>query len=109
MLAAGVEEIQARASAVAEQLKPGNLTASVIDGVSAVGGGSAPGTTLPTRLLQLRHATLTAIELETRLRSLDPPIIARIDKDCVVLDLRTVLPGQDELLADRLAGVGDDG
>jgi seryl-tRNA(Sec) selenium transferase len=39
------------------------------------------------------------MQLEARLRALDPPVIARIEDDHVVLDLRTVLPGQDDLLA----------
>ena len=62
----------------------------------------APGATLPTRLLQLRHPTLGANELEARLRGLDPAVISRIEHDHVVLDLRTVLPGEDEILAKLL-------
>jgi L-seryl-tRNA(Ser) seleniumtransferase len=102
MMTSAVEEIQARAAAVAEKLVTGSLTASLIDGVSAIGGGSAPGATLPTRLLQLRHNALTAMQLEARLRALDPPVIARIEDDHVVLDLRTVLPTQDVVLTTLL-------
>ncbi len=47
----------------------------------------------PTRLLAVSHHTLSAMELEARLRAWDPPIVARIEHDRLVLDLRTVLPG----------------
>ena len=98
MIAASVGEIQARAAALAATLVNGSLQASVIDGVSTIGGGSAPGAALPTRLLRLHHGTLGANQLESRLRHLDPPVIARIEHDRVVLDLRTVPPAQDEML-----------
>jgi L-seryl-tRNA(Ser) seleniumtransferase len=51
---------------------------------------------LPTRLLALTCDGLTADELSTRLRASDPPIIARVEDGSVLLDLRTVFPGQDE-------------
>jgi len=66
----------------------------VIPGSSAVGGGSLPGATLPTALL-----ALPAGGAESRLaqmRRCDPPVVARIEEDRVVLDPRTVLEGEDE-------------
>jgi L-seryl-tRNA(Ser) seleniumtransferase len=50
----------------------------------------------------VEHSQLSADGLEERLRRLDPPVIARIDHDRVVLDLRTVLEHQDETLAAAL-------
>ena len=71
--------------------------------MSTVGGGSAPGSELPTRLVQLdRHGT-AAQEIEQLLRGLDPPVIARIEDDHVVLDLRTVLPEQDGQIGDLIS------
>jgi L-seryl-tRNA(Ser) seleniumtransferase len=120
MIAASAEEIGARAEALAERLNAGDreqgteneeqgaggrgnrIVASVVDGVSTIGGGSAPGATLPARLVQLAHPTLSATVLEKHLRSLDPPVIARIENDRVVLDLRTVLPEQDDILIEAL-------
>lgn len=102
MITATPEEIGRRAEQLAQALASDTLIASVIDGVSTIGGGSAPGATLATRLLQLRHTTLSANALEARLRQLDPPVIARIENNAVVLDLRTVLPAQDDLLSDGL-------
>jgi len=76
-----------------------------VDGVSAVGGGSAPGVELPTCLVAIEKFGLTPDALEERLRRLTPPIIARIERDRLVLDLRTVLPDQDRQLAPLLDGV----
>jgi L-seryl-tRNA(Ser) seleniumtransferase len=67
-----------------------------VSGGSAVGGGSAPGTELDTVLLAVEHPQWSADTLEGRLRQLDPPVIARIENDRVVLDLRTVFDDQDE-------------
>ena len=76
--------------------------AEVIDGDSVIGGGAAPGATLPTRLLAISIDGLSADELAARLRHSDPPVIARVEEDRVVLDLRTVFPEQDEQLVSAL-------
>ncbi|MHC1784622.1 MAG: L-seryl-tRNA(Sec) selenium transferase [Anaerolineaceae bacterium] len=69
-------------------------TGVVIFGQTTVGGGSLPEESLPTRLLALSvpHPDL----LLKRLRQANPPVIARIENEMVVLDLRTVFPEQDE-------------
>ena len=64
----------------------------VIAGESTVGGGSLPGATLPTWLLALNVPD--ADGFAARLRAADPPVIARIADGRVLLDPRTVLPGQ---------------
>ncbi|HTP26862.1 MAG TPA: L-seryl-tRNA(Sec) selenium transferase, partial [Anaeromyxobacteraceae bacterium] len=70
--------------------------ASVHESISAVGGGSLPEAMLPTQVLALRPADPD--ELSARLRLGDPPVIARIEKGEVLLDPRTVDPGEDEAL-----------
>ena len=103
MLAATREEIDVRAAALADRIADQPLfAATVVDGVSTVGGGGAAGSALPTRLLQLAPHGSSAAKLETRLRALRPAIIARIEDDHVVLDLRTVLPEQDDQLTSAL-------
>jgi L-seryl-tRNA(Ser) seleniumtransferase len=92
------EAIGLRADALAAALNQSGWTTRVIDGMSAVGGGSAPGAELPTRLVELQRDGLSADQIERHLRRLDPPVIARIQNDRVVLDLRTVLPQEDERL-----------
>jgi L-seryl-tRNA(Ser) seleniumtransferase len=105
MLSMTAEEVEQRARVVAERLASTGWRVSLMSGASAVGGGSAPGVTLPTTLLVLEREGVTAVTLEERLRTLDPPIIARIDDNRVLLDLRTVLEDQDALLADTLASL----
>ena len=98
MITTSVEEIGRRADTLAAALTAAGFRANVIDGESAIGGGSAPGTALATRLVQLEHPSLSPSELEKRLRELEPPIVVRILSDRVVLDLRTVFPQQDQML-----------
>jgi len=90
MLAESKTDIHERARSLVEALKNASLSAEVTDGNSAVGGGAAPLTQPATALIELRHAVRSASELAKRLRESDPPIIARIADDNVVIDLRTV-------------------
>ena len=105
MLSLTAAAVGQRADALARSLREAGIEATVIDGESTIGGGSAPGSTLPTRLLQVHHSALTPAAVEARLRALDPPVIARIQNDRVVLDLRTVFPDQDAVLASLLAAL----
>ena len=102
MLHASADEIETRAQALAEKLAAGGWRISMISGSSAVGGGSAPGLELATVLLSIERDGQSAAATEEWLRTLDPPVIARIEHDRVVLDLRTVLPEQDQMLLDLL-------
>ena len=100
MLHAPLAEVDARARALAAALSSRGWTATVVPGQSAIGGGSAPGVTVPTALVRLVRDAWSADRLETWLRSLDPPVIARIEDDAVVLDMRTVAPSDDGYLAE---------
>jgi L-seryl-tRNA(Ser) seleniumtransferase len=92
-------EIAARAAPVAAKLNElEGIGASLADGVSYAGGGSLPMSEIPTKLIRLEVAGLTAEALATRLRAASPPMIGRIFKDAVTLDLRTVLPDQTQSL-----------
>ncbi|HJU42409.1 MAG TPA: L-seryl-tRNA(Sec) selenium transferase [Vicinamibacterales bacterium] len=106
MLHAGADELEARVQALAAPLAKAGWRVAMISGASAVGGGSAPGVELPTVLLSIQREGQSAAATEQWLRSLDPPVVARIEHDRVVLDLRTVLPDQDAMLA-RLLEVRD--
>jgi L-seryl-tRNA(Ser) seleniumtransferase len=103
MLHASADDIETRAQAVAERLAAQGWQVSMISGASAVGGGSAPGLELPTVLLSIARAGQSANDIEPWLRTLDPPVVARIAHDRVVLDLRTVLPAQDDTLVSLLS------
>lgn len=103
MLAASKDEIRRRAEAFApcliEQCES-KISAQLLDGESVAGGGAAPGQTLPTTLIAITHRDVSAGELLTRLRASDPPVIARIEDDRLVLDLRTVDPSDEQALID---------
>jgi L-seryl-tRNA(Ser) seleniumtransferase len=92
MLTAGAEDLRARATECAALVPRG--AADVVAGESEVGGGSFPGTSLPTWLVRLHPGRLTPDGLAERLRSGTPPVIARIGDGAVVLDVRTILPHQ---------------
>ena len=98
-------EIEARACALAEQLSHSGLVMEVIKGESLLGGGAAPSSTLPTRLLAVACPGLRAGDLAARLRQASTPVAVRVEDDRVLLDLRTVFPAQDSTLAQALAEI----
>jgi L-seryl-tRNA(Ser) seleniumtransferase len=103
MMRASKLEIGTRADAVAATIRSPRLSVELRDGSSLIGGGAAPSGVLPTRLLALRCAGLTADEFSARLRTAAPPVIARVEQDRVLLDLRTVFPEQDAALTQGIA------
>ncbi len=99
MIAMTRDEIAARASRLAARLRASGYDADLRDGMSTIGGGSAPGSQLPTVLVAIALKGSSADDLDARLRSSTPPVVARIEDRRVVLDLRTVLPQDEERLA----------
>jgi L-seryl-tRNA(Ser) seleniumtransferase len=77
-----------------------SLNPEIVTGETAIGGGSTPDQVLPTFVIRLRiqHAT----HLERKLRLGEPPVIARIEKECLVLDMRTVGPEEEDSLAQAI-------
>ena len=102
MISTPVGEIERRAKMWAQTL--GEL-AQVVDGESMVGGGSLPGSTLPTRLVaisgQVKGRNI-AQALSQRLRYQEPPVVGRISENLLLLDPRTVLPEEDEAVLQSL-------
>jgi len=99
MLMMSADAIRPRADALATIInQAAGWKADVVEGMSAVGGGSAPGVELPTWLVSIEKDGLSAAALEERLRGAAVPIVARIEQDRVVIDLRTVDPADDALL-----------
>ena len=93
MIAQSADEIRARA----ERLIAGLRNATLIPGQSLAGGGSTPQQPLDTWLIALELSSAAAAE--AKLRTLDPPVIARIEDDRLLFDLRTVFPEEEERLA----------
>jgi L-seryl-tRNA(Ser) seleniumtransferase len=95
MLGADVQELSERAESMASALSEAGVSAEVVDGMGAVGGGTYPGVTLDSAVVALPTTGAGASEVAARLRAGSPPVVARIVSDRVVLDPRTVLPGQE--------------
>lgn len=102
-------EIERRArafsAAVAGRVPAGEAEIDVVAGQSVVGGGSTPAQYLPTMLVRLSSLRYSAAEIEARLRQSPAgpaPVIARIEEDRLVLDLRTVDPGEESPLMEAL-------
>lgn len=99
MIALTPEQLRRRARAFVARLRRTcgeTFHVRLKEGVSVTGGGSAPEVGLRTTLVALRHQHLPTAELEARLRAANPPIIARIEEDELLLDLRTVSPEEEK-------------
>ena len=108
MIRASVDEIAQRASrlvaSVQSKVRSGTAGFELVDGYSLVGGGSTPAQPLPTKIIRIAHSRYSTGELESRLRNgpAGIPVIARIENDGLLLDLRTVFPGQEAILAESI-------
>ncbi len=102
MIFAGAGELRERADRVCEALA---LKAAVISSESPIGGGSTPDQVLPTWVVAIEVSNPNAFE--KRLRLAEPPVIARIELDRIVLDMRTVAEFEIDALiaATNAAGV----
>jgi L-seryl-tRNA(Ser) seleniumtransferase len=99
-------EVEQRARAVRDALaNAARLRVEIIAGESLVGGGSAPSSTLPTFLLAITCDGSSAEDLATRLRSNNPPVVARVEEGRVLLDLRTVFEHEDNMVIEALKNV----
>jgi L-seryl-tRNA(Ser) seleniumtransferase len=104
MLAATPGDIRRRAEALAADLRRTHpeLELVVVDGASAVGGGAAPEVEVPTALLAVIHPSLGPERLAGALRAGRPAVLARVADGRLLLDLRTVLPGEEAALLEAL-------
>ena len=99
MLARTQSELKAAAAKLAAAIGAG---AAVEDGASEMGGGALPGVELPTSLVAIRSETVSAAEIAKRLRCREVPVIARIQEERVVLDVRTLLPGEEKTVIEAV-------
>jgi L-seryl-tRNA(Ser) seleniumtransferase len=108
MLAATPAELESRGSRLAAALRqslPGSATITVENGESQVGSGAVPVETLPSKVLAVRAPHISPEDLARRLRLGTPPVFARIHKDAVLFDLRTIQPGEEVLVERALKDV----
>ena len=96
MVSLDVPTINRRARKWRRILAQAGISAEVVDAESAVGGGSLPGQTLPTRALRI--ATPHAAKIAAKLRDAAVPVITRLEEGAIWFDPRTVLPEQESIL-----------
>ncbi|MGH2699802.1 MAG: L-seryl-tRNA(Sec) selenium transferase, partial [Actinomycetota bacterium] len=99
---ASIDELRARAERIAGQLATDTLKAEALPTSSVAGGGSLPGEELGSWAVALTHAEISVDEMQKRLRSGSPPVIGRIEDEQLLLDLRSVLPSDLEMLTERV-------
>jgi L-seryl-tRNA(Ser) seleniumtransferase len=105
MALASSDIIRSRARAIAGALPATGAMVSVIEGYSTTGGGSAPGSRIPTWLIEVSSPSSGADKLADDLIAYDPPIVVRIEDARVLIDLRSVDPKTDTALGEALARV----
>jgi L-seryl-tRNA(Ser) seleniumtransferase len=98
MISFSGDELRARAESFAARLAC--VSAQVLEGSSLIGGGATPERPLKSWLIAVESAvgSVDVLEAERRLRFNDPPVVARIERDRLLVDLRTVFPGEEEEL-----------
>jgi L-seryl-tRNA(Ser) seleniumtransferase len=107
MLCESADAVRPRAESLAKAIGAlPHLRAEVLEGRSQPGSGSAPTVFLPTFVVRVRHASLSAGALALALRRSTPPIFTRVQDDAVLLDPRTLLPGDDIEVVTALSRAG---
>jgi len=94
-LAASPAALTERARAIAERLA-GSVEASAVASEAAVGGGGAPGLTLPSAAVAVPE------HLAEPLRLGEPPVVGRVERGRLLLDLAAVAPAEDDLVVDAV-------
>ncbi len=118
MLLESPESIRERAVRLAAGIsEKEDISIEVVEDFSEAGGGSLPGVSLRTFCVSVRHKQnknknkkiLTPNQMEAELRTGDPPVIARIREDALLLDARTIADGEVQTVAERLNGILEGG
>ncbi len=102
MIAVSQQELRERATRLAATLETRGVRAGVTRAMSVVGGGTCPGVTLETYVVELATDRQSAATLARRLRHGEPPVLSRVDNDRLTLDPRTVEPEEEARLVDRV-------
>ncbi|MFP5213397.1 MAG: L-seryl-tRNA(Sec) selenium transferase [Acidobacteriota bacterium] len=109
MLTTPLDVLEGEADRLAEIVREadasGVLAIEVRKSVSQVGGGSLPAEYLPTHVVALKHYTMSTQRLEAMFRANRPPIIGRIESDWLLMDVRTLQPGDFEIIREALSRI----
>ncbi len=105
MFSLTIDELEKRGLRIKKKLQTeisSKAELSLEDGGSQVGSGSVPVETIPTRLLKVQAASVSAENLAKKLRASNPPVFTRVHKDAVLFDLRTIREQEDALVIEAL-------
>ena len=100
MITREIDDIADEAESWTRRLKEAGIPSQIIDGRSRIGGGSLPGSSLPTKLVAIE--AVDAEQFAARLRQADCPVIGRIQDNRLLIDPRTVFPHQGQILIQAL-------
>jgi L-seryl-tRNA(Ser) seleniumtransferase len=100
MISMTLDECERRALSLAQKLKglPG-LTVDVWDDASEFGGGSVPTQQIPTKVVAVKHSSISLEALTEKLRLGRPCVFARVQRERVLFDVRTLQEGEEDELA----------
>lgn len=107
MVTVPVEELMARGENIRMQVEKalGSSVIGICKEKSEIGGGSLPGLAIESIALEISAKDHSPMEISYRLRICEPPVITRICDERLLIDLRTVLPEEDEILVEKLVEV----
>lgn len=100
MVRQSADDLRPRAEALAARLKAADLPAEIetFDGLSEVGGGSLSNQIMATVCVAIRPTRFAAERVAHRMRRGEPAVVSRISDNRILLDVRTLLPGEDDLV-----------
>jgi L-seryl-tRNA(Ser) seleniumtransferase len=101
--AASIEELESRGRRILERTAArGGAVATLVPSLAAFGGGTSPERVFPSRALAIQSPTLSADALAGRLRAGSPAVVPRVEREQVLLDLRSIAPDEDGIVAAAL-------
>jgi L-seryl-tRNA(Ser) seleniumtransferase len=100
-----LDSLERRAARILERADGGRLSIEVVESQAVFGGGTSPEKSFSSRAIAVSSLEADASELAARLRSRETPVVARVESDRLYLDLRSVLPEEDVLVAEALASI----
>ena len=104
MISCTLEKIAIRSQSICQKLKKEDIPAFTKEGETAIGGGSLPGQTLPTKLIIIKPPCPVEI-FSKELRSFSPPLLGRKEKEFFILDPRCIDPSFDNLVIKIITSV----
>jgi L-seryl-tRNA(Ser) seleniumtransferase len=103
MIAADMDTLENKARSIAEALRARaseSIKVEIEDGSSMVGGGALPTQKLPTKAVAISSTKSSATRLEAHFREYKTPIIGRVERDLFLLDVRTLQPGDEDIIVE---------